>query len=120
MKSSEVQRLIRRFEDGRVKIFEINKALEVRSKEKTLFQNGIYIPLRSKGSLRHHIIAFCRKEETRYAVIIAPRFLANLIHMQQLSFNDVLEKHVRLPSKRRPKSVERDLYWKIFSFKEDW
>jgi (1->4)-alpha-D-glucan 1-alpha-D-glucosylmutase len=89
LKSTEVQGLTSRFEDGRVKIFEINKALEVRSKEKTLFQNGIYIPLRSKGSHRHHVIAFCRKEETRYAVIIAPRFLANLIHMQQLSFNDV-------------------------------
>jgi (1->4)-alpha-D-glucan 1-alpha-D-glucosylmutase len=88
LKSTEVSGLLSSFEDGRVKIFEINKALEVRNKKRTLFQEGSYIPLRIKGSLRNHVIAFCRKKETSYVVIIAPRFLVNLTDMQRLPFSD--------------------------------
>ncbi len=89
LKPSGVQGLLSSFEDGKIKIFEITKALEARNKNIDLFQQGDYIPLRVKGSLSRHIIAFCRKKETAYAVVVAPRFLVSLTGMQRLPLGDV-------------------------------
>ncbi len=84
----EAQRLLSTFEDGRIKIFEINKALEIRNKKRSLFQNGTYMPLKVKGDLRNHLIAFCRKEQTSCVIVIAPRFLAKLTDMQRLPLGE--------------------------------
>lgn len=88
MKPAKVQELLNNFEDGQVKIFEIYKALGARNRNKDVFQDGDYIPLKVKGALRHHIIAFCRKKQTRWAVIVAPRFLVN-VAVNQLPLGDV-------------------------------
>jgi len=97
MKPAKVQELLNNFEDGQVKIFEIYKALGARNRNKDVFQDGDYIPLKVKGALRHHIIAFCRKKQTRWAVIVAPRFLVN-VAVNQLPLGDVwMDTFVCLP-----------------------
>jgi (1->4)-alpha-D-glucan 1-alpha-D-glucosylmutase len=85
----EIQRLLEHFEDGKVKIYEISKALEIRNRHKDLFQSGAYVPLEVKGSFRNNLIAFCRRNETSCAVIIAPRFMAKLTNMEYIPLGDV-------------------------------
>ena len=97
MKPAKVQELLNNFEDGQVKIFEIYKALGARNRNKDVFQDGDYIPLKVKGALRHHIIAFCRKNQTDWAVIVAPRFRVNLA-VNQVPLGDVwMDTFVCLP-----------------------
>jgi (1->4)-alpha-D-glucan 1-alpha-D-glucosylmutase len=86
---SKVQRLLDNFEDGRIKIFEISKALEIRNKHRDLFQSGDYISLKVKGAFNNNIIAFCRRKETSCAIIITPRFMAKLTNMERLPLGDV-------------------------------
>ena len=47
--------------DGKAKIYLIYKALELRRKQRLLFEEGVYLPLAVKGSLAEHVVAFCRK-----------------------------------------------------------
>jgi (1->4)-alpha-D-glucan 1-alpha-D-glucosylmutase len=87
--SSKLQRLLDDFEDGKVKIYAINKALETRRKNHVLFQNGAYVPLKVKGPFSNNVIAFCRKTEASCAVIVAPRLTAKLTNMERLPLGDV-------------------------------
>ena len=87
--SSKLQRLLDDFEDGKVKIYAINKALETRRKNHDLFQNGAYVPLKVKGPFSNNVIAFCRKTETNCAVIVVPRLTAKLTNMERLPLGDV-------------------------------
>lgn len=113
LKQAEVLGLAIGFEDGRVKMFEIQRALEIRSKNRELFQEGSYIPLKVKGSLRHHVIAFCRKQERSYAVVIAPRFMADLTGGQNLPLGDLWkDTFVCLP-----KEAPKDSWSEVFTRK---
>ena len=87
--SSKLQGLLDDFEDGKVKIYTINKALETRRKNLDLFQNGGYVPLEVKGPFSNNVIAFCRKTETNCAVIVVPRLTAKLTNMERLPLGDV-------------------------------
>jgi (1->4)-alpha-D-glucan 1-alpha-D-glucosylmutase len=87
--SSKLQGLLDDFEDGKVKIYTISKALETRRKNLDLFQNGGYVPLEVKGPFSSNVIAFCRKTETSCAVIVAPRLTAKLTNMERLPLGDV-------------------------------
>jgi (1->4)-alpha-D-glucan 1-alpha-D-glucosylmutase len=89
VKINELQELLKNFEDGRIKIFEINKALTIRNKEKKLFQNGICIPLQVKGAYSNNIIAFCRKEGCTYSITISPRFFANVTSIQNPAIGEI-------------------------------
>lgn len=99
LKPTDFHELLKNFEDGRIKLFEINRALEIRNKKKNLFQNGTYIPLKVKGAQNQNIIAFCRKQKTDYALTVCPRFLVNLTNMQQFGISEVWkDTFVYLPS----------------------
>ena len=89
LEPSKVQRLLDNFEDGRIKIYEISKALEIRNKHKDFFQSGAYVQLKVKGAFNNNLIAFCRRKEASCAIIIAPRFMANLTNMERLPLGDV-------------------------------
>jgi (1->4)-alpha-D-glucan 1-alpha-D-glucosylmutase len=86
---SKIQRLLDNFENGKVKIYEIIRALKIRNKHKKLFQSGAYVPLEVKGAFSNNLTAFCRRDETSCAVIIAPRLIAKLTNMECLPLGDV-------------------------------
>jgi (1->4)-alpha-D-glucan 1-alpha-D-glucosylmutase len=87
--SSKLQGFLDDFEDGKVKIYAINKALETRHKNRDLFQNGAYVSLEVKGPFSNNVIAFCRKTEASCAVIVVPRLMAKLTNMERLPLGDV-------------------------------
>lgn len=84
MQPQELPELLNNPQDAKVKLYEIYKALQVRQKEKVLFAEGEYIPLKVKGIYKSHVIAFCRKKADTYAVTVVPRLLASLTKGQGL------------------------------------
>jgi (1->4)-alpha-D-glucan 1-alpha-D-glucosylmutase len=66
-------------EDGRVKLFLIQRALAARKARAAIFQNGDYLPLQAGGKRRNHIIAFARRDENAWAITVTPRFLTELV-----------------------------------------
>ena len=68
-----IDALLRTMEDGRIKLFLIYRALKARKENIILFREGEYIPLRTRGSLKEHIVAFARRKEEKWAVSVAPR-----------------------------------------------
>jgi (1->4)-alpha-D-glucan 1-alpha-D-glucosylmutase len=89
LKPPEISESLTDFEDGKVKIYEIYKALEARNKNKALFQEGDYVPLTVKGALKRHIVAFCRRKNAEWAVVVAPRCLADVVGNGQLPLGEV-------------------------------
>ena len=66
-------------EDGKIKLFLIYRALKARRRHREIFREGAYLPLESAGRFRSHVIAFARKYEQQWAIVIAPRFLSHLV-----------------------------------------
>jgi (1->4)-alpha-D-glucan 1-alpha-D-glucosylmutase len=80
---SNIDRLIRDLlstrEDGRIKLFLIYRALNARRTHREIFQDGGYLPFESEGRLANHVIAFARRHEQQWAIVIVPRFLSHVV-----------------------------------------
>jgi (1->4)-alpha-D-glucan 1-alpha-D-glucosylmutase len=79
-----IDELLSNKEDGRIKLFMIYRALQARAKHRLLFEVGRYIPLKTTGRFKDHIIAFARNRDKSWAVTVAPRFLTSLIEEAEL------------------------------------
>ncbi len=64
--------------DGRIKLFLTLICLEARRSHRNLFRNGSYIPLKAGGDLAGHVLAFARREENAWCVVVTPRFITGL------------------------------------------
>ena len=65
--------LLTHWQDGRVKLFLIYKALNFRARQNELFQNGSYVPLAVSGTAARHVCAFTRRDGAVWSVIAVLR-----------------------------------------------
>jgi (1->4)-alpha-D-glucan 1-alpha-D-glucosylmutase len=70
------QDLVKRREDGRLKLYLIRQALACRRAYATLFGDGDYRPLEGRGPLAEHVLGFARVGKEAVALTIVPRLLA--------------------------------------------
>jgi (1->4)-alpha-D-glucan 1-alpha-D-glucosylmutase len=70
--------LVDSLEDGRAKLYLTMQGLCYRRQHPDLFLAGDYRPLETAGPRKDHLVAFARRMESRVAVAVAPRFLAQL------------------------------------------
>ena len=70
------QSLVKRWADGRVKLYLIREALACRRAHVALFREGEYRPLETEGPLAEHSLAFARLGTDATALTIVPRLLA--------------------------------------------
>jgi (1->4)-alpha-D-glucan 1-alpha-D-glucosylmutase len=77
-KHSNPRELLKRWTDGRLKLYVTWKLLNFRREHSDLFLQGEYIPLRVAGSGADHVIAFARRLHSDWCVIAVPRLLAKL------------------------------------------
>ncbi|MFZ5864634.1 MAG: malto-oligosyltrehalose synthase, partial [Thermodesulfobacteriota bacterium] len=75
-------------QDGRIKLFVIHRALQARKRFRETFQQGTYIPLATTGDFRRHLIAFARRADQGWALVIAPRFLCALVEEGRYPFGE--------------------------------
>ncbi|STX27859.1 Maltooligosyl trehalose synthase [Legionella beliardensis] len=71
--------LLKNWEDGRIKFNTTCKLLEIRNSFKEVFLHGKYIPLSTQGGLAKHVIAFAREFDNSYVIVVALRFVTDLL-----------------------------------------
>jgi (1->4)-alpha-D-glucan 1-alpha-D-glucosylmutase len=67
------EELLQDWADGRIKMFLTQRALHFRSEHADLFRNGDYLPLRASGALSDCVVAFARKLDRQWVILIVPR-----------------------------------------------
>jgi (1->4)-alpha-D-glucan 1-alpha-D-glucosylmutase len=70
--------LVAHWEDGRIKLYVIHRALQCRRRSPELFRSGEYVPLRTGGSCGDRLVAFARRRATGAVIAVAPRLTADL------------------------------------------
>ena len=75
---ANVTDLLSEWRDGRLKMYMIWKTLHFRREHPDLFLQGDYVPLRTAGERAENVVAFARRLRNEYAVVIAPRLVANI------------------------------------------
>jgi (1->4)-alpha-D-glucan 1-alpha-D-glucosylmutase len=70
-----VSELLETYPDGRVKLFVLHTALQLRKREPELFAQGDYIPLETD----EHAVAFARAFEDKRVVCVVPRLTRRLV-----------------------------------------
>jgi (1->4)-alpha-D-glucan 1-alpha-D-glucosylmutase len=63
------------WEDGRVKLYAIWKALNFRRQRTELFSKGDFVELKTAGSYAEHILAILRHHKREWVLLVAPRWL---------------------------------------------
>jgi (1->4)-alpha-D-glucan 1-alpha-D-glucosylmutase len=71
------------WQDGRIKLYLICKALNFRSAHKELFADGEYVPLEGTGKRQEHVVAFARRRRKEWAVVAVPRLVAGCLRLQK-------------------------------------
>ncbi len=94
-----IQKLLKTYPDGRIKLFLTYKVLKARREHPLLFQDGEYLPLETRGRYGNHIIAFARRRNHSWALTIAPRFLTDMVREGQppLGQDVWADTEIRLP-----------------------
>ncbi len=67
--------LVSNWQDGRIKLYLIRKALNFRLAHKELFASGEYIPLEGAGQRRDRIVAFARRRRKDWVIVAVPRLV---------------------------------------------
>lgn len=83
-----ISELISTKEDGRIKLFLIYKALKVRARKKELFEKGDYINIEAGGKCRDHVLAFARKKEKLWVIVVVLRLSTYLIKEDQYPIDE--------------------------------
>ena len=73
---ARLRKLLETMPDGRIKLYLIRQALELRRQEPALFRNGVYIPLAVHGARAAHVCAFARHHAGTTLITVVPRLLA--------------------------------------------
>jgi len=71
-------RLLRRWKDGRIKLYLTHVGLSLRARFPRVFLEGKYLPLVVQGARREHLLAFARRFEDQWILLLAPRLPASL------------------------------------------
>jgi len=77
------QQLLRKKEDGSIKLYITWLALNWRRTHPGLFSVGDYLPTQAIGAKREHVFAFTRCRGADAAIVVAPRLLARLLLEEQ-------------------------------------
>ena len=70
--------LVERRQDGRIKLYVIQRGLACRREHPQLFLQGDHVPLVVRGGRTNHVCAFARAHGEHEVVVAVPRFLARL------------------------------------------
>jgi (1->4)-alpha-D-glucan 1-alpha-D-glucosylmutase len=76
--------LLERPADGRAKLWITWRMLALRQQHAQLLRDGDYTALPTDGAAAQHLIAFTRRLDSAMLVVLVPRLLARLTHVQQV------------------------------------
>jgi (1->4)-alpha-D-glucan 1-alpha-D-glucosylmutase len=76
---SVAQQITSKLNDGRIKLWTMHRALELRRQYHDLFRHGSYQPLYLEDDKKEHLIAFTRTHAGETLVALMPRFSCSLM-----------------------------------------
>lgn len=71
--------LVAGMSDGRIKLHLIRQALDLRHRQRQLFEAGEYLPLEVRGERADHVCAYERRLGETSIIVVAPRFFTRLV-----------------------------------------
>jgi len=78
-----VDDMLRYWEDGRLKLYVMWKALNMRRHRRDLYRTGRYVALRARGEKSDHVCAFARRQGTTWSLTAVPRFTTRLVSPEE-------------------------------------
>jgi (1->4)-alpha-D-glucan 1-alpha-D-glucosylmutase len=72
----KARELVAGWEDGKIKLFVIRKTLGYRQQHASLFAEGDFLPAEMRGPAAENVLAFFRRHESDWALVVVPRWLA--------------------------------------------
>jgi len=73
-----IDELRSQWKTGGIKLFVTYRALNFRRAHLDLFLHGDYLPLTAEGERQAHLVAFARRHESEWALVVAGRFFSKL------------------------------------------
>jgi (1->4)-alpha-D-glucan 1-alpha-D-glucosylmutase len=93
--ASFASELAQHWEDGRIKLYAIWKALNFRRERSELFAKGDFLELKAAGPHAEHILGILRHYKREWALLVAPRWLARA-QEEQKGDADILWKDTKI------------------------
>ena len=69
--------------DGRLKLWAIWRLLALRRDVPALFDDGLYIPLKTSGRARDHLVAYARRTPQGLLIVLVGRLFAKLLQQPE-------------------------------------
>jgi (1->4)-alpha-D-glucan 1-alpha-D-glucosylmutase len=95
-RAGRLHELLSQWQDGRVKLYLIQRVLHFRRTHPELFQTGDYLPLYADGRFREQVCAFARRLGNRWIVVAAPRLMQRVVVSGGLPLGEAVWQHERL------------------------
>jgi (1->4)-alpha-D-glucan 1-alpha-D-glucosylmutase len=85
--------LLVHWQDGKVKLYVIYKALHLRRKQRELFHTGSYTALRASGRRSQNVCAFERRNDSARAITVVPRLTTRFINPQSFPSAEIWQEN---------------------------
>jgi (1->4)-alpha-D-glucan 1-alpha-D-glucosylmutase len=106
----DVPKLLKNWEDGRIKMFVMWKLLQFRRVHSVFFADGDYIPLPVTGARANHIVAFARRLHDEWCIVAVPRLCASLTRVGSPPIGEKVWLDTRIELPANAPSNARDIF----------
>ena len=76
---SLIQDLLTRWVDSKIKLYVTYKGLNFRRSQRSLFEEGNYLPIDASDRAREHVCAFARQKGDAWVLVAVPRLITKLV-----------------------------------------
>ncbi len=114
----ELKGLKLNFFNGKIKMYCIHRALQVRNSFKEVFEVGEYIPLEVSGKYLETVLAFARKQGDKYVLVIVPVLVTGLFDHDLNLKNSVGEEEILKLPEGFPQEWKNAFSEEIFDIKQ--
>jgi len=114
-----ISQLLSSWQDGKIKMFLIYRALKARASYVEIFQKGSYTVSKSAGRFKEHVVSFLRTQGQSQAIVVAPRFFSGLVNEGRYPLGEEVwqDTHIFLP-KLKPAAWRNVITGEIFNGEE--
>ncbi len=87
--TEEIENLLINYTNGKIKLYIMNKILNLRKNYSQLFLNGKYTPVRTAGKYKNNIISFLRENSKVKLLVVLPRFTTEITKNYEFPINNI-------------------------------
>ena len=104
--AENLHKLKKDFNSGKIKMYCQHKALQLRKRFSEVFEDGDYIPLEVNDQLSDKLLAFCRRKDEHYVIVVVPVAVTEVFDEKLDLKQDLAKKDVLKLPKDYPTSLQ--------------